>query len=215
MKKILFLLIFFSLNVFAQVVSTGTPQAMRATTGIGLHKNKIWWVNWDINNDKLAWDNLINSGGTTTNFVSPAGYTYTITISNVKVYNRTGTEVTSGTNQVLNSSRTTSWSGNNMPTAYAGFPTADIVALNQKNETTGAGDGNRVTFRLTVTAVDPFGISGNATGIVIGGSESLNGTGEWYTLSTPQGRIRLIDKNEKITKGMLISLYSISSKGRQ
>ena len=42
-----------------------------------------------------------------------------------------------------------------MPTAYAGFPTADLIALNQKNETNGSGDGNRVTFRLTVTAVDP------------------------------------------------------------
>ena len=187
-------LILLSVLGYSQTVSTGTPQAMRATSGIGLHKNKIWWVNWDINNDKLAWDNLINSGGTTTNFVSPAGYTYTITISNVKVYNRTGTEVTSGTNQVLNSSRTTSWSGNNMPTAYAGFPTADLIALNQKNETNGAGDGNRVTFRLTVTAVDPYGVSGNATGIVIGGSESLAGTNEWYTLTTPTGRIRLIDK---------------------
>lgn len=194
MKKILFLLIFFSLNVFAQVVSSGNPQAMKATTGVGLHKNRIWWVNWDINNDKLPWDNLINSGGTTTTFVSPAGYTYNITISNVKVFNRTETEVTSGINQVLNSSKTTSWFGNNMPTAYAGFPTEDLIALNQKNETNAAGDGNRVTFRLTVTAVDPYGVSGNATGIVIGGSESLAGTNEWYTLTTPTGRIRLIDK---------------------
>lgn len=194
MKKILFLLILFSLNVFAQVVSSGNPQAMKATTGVGLHKNRIWWVNWDINNDKLPWDNLINSGGTTTTFVSPAGYTYNITISNVKVFNRTETEVTSGINQVLNSSKTTSWFGNNMPTAYAGFPTEDLIALNQKNETNAAGDGNRVTFRLTVTAVDPYGVSGNATGIVIGGSESLAGTNEWYTLTTPTGRIRLIDK---------------------
>ena len=187
-------LILLSVLGYSQTVSTGTPQAMRATSGIGLHKNRIWWVNWDINNDKNPWDNLIDANGTRTTFVSPAGYTYTITISNVKVYNSAGTEITTGTSKVLNSAKTTSWSGNNMPTAYAGFPTADIVALNQKNETTGAGDGNRVTFRLTVTAVDPFGISGNATGIVIGGSESLNGTGEWYTLSTPQGRIRLIDK---------------------
>ena len=195
MKKIsLLLLLHLVVITFSQTISTGTPQAMRATTGVGLHKNRIWWVNWDINNDKLAWDNLINTNGTKTTFVSPAGYTYTITISNVKVYNSSGTEVTSGTNRVLASAKTTSWSGNNMPTAYAGFPTADLIALNQKNETNNYGNGNRVTFRLTVTAVDPYGISGNATGIVIAGSESLNGTGEWYTLTTPSGRIRLIDK---------------------
>lgn len=167
---------------------------MRATTGVGLHKNRIWWVNWDINNDKNPWDNLIDANGTKTTFVSPAGYTYTITISNVKVYDRFGVEITSGTSKILNSAKTTSWGGNNMPTAYAGFPTDDIIALNQKNEVSGLGDGNRVTFRLTVTAVDPYGISGNATGIVIAGSESLANTNEWYTLSTPQGKIRLIDK---------------------
>lgn len=194
MRKILFFTLFFTSFIYSQIISTGVPQAMKATTGVGLHKNKIWWINWDVNNDKLSWDNLINSGGVNTTFVSPAGFTYSISITNVRVYNSAGTEITSGTNRVLNSSKTTSWSGNNMPTAYAGFPTDDIIAINQKNETNGAGDGNRVTFRLTVTAVDPFGVSGNATGLVIGGSESLAGTNEWYTISTPTGRIRLIDK---------------------
>lgn len=195
MRKILLFIFFFtSFFLYSQVVSTGTPQAMKATTGTGLHKNKIWWINWDINNDKLPWDNLINASGVTTTFVSPAGFTYNISITNVRVFNNTGTEITTGINRVLNSSKTTSWSGNNMPTAYAGFPTEDIIALNQINETNNAGSGNRVTFRLTVTAVDPFGVSGNATGIVIGGAESLDGINEWYTLSTPTGRIRLIDK---------------------
>ena len=127
-KFFLLSLILLSVLGYSQTVSTGTPQAMRATSGIGLHKNRIWWVNWDINNDKNPWDNLIDANGTRTTFVSPAGYTYTITISNVKVYNSSGTEITTGTNKILNSSKTTSWSGNNMPTAYAGFPTADIVA---------------------------------------------------------------------------------------
>ena len=131
-----------STSVYSQVVSTGVPPAMKATTGIGLHKNRIWWVNWDINNNKLSGDNLVN--GATTTFTSPAGFVYNITISNVKVYNSAGTQITSGTNYIFNSTRTTSWSGNNMPTAYSGWATSDIIALNQRSESSVAGDGNRV-----------------------------------------------------------------------
>lgn len=194
-KLLLVLFLIASVDSIAQITSTASPQALKATTGAGLHKNKIWWINWDVNNNKNPWDNLINTNGTIANFTSPAGFNYKITISNVRVYNSSETEITSGTSRVLYSSRTNSWSGNNMPTAYDGFSGSNnIIALNQKNETNGNGDGNRVTFRLSVTATDPTGVVGNATGIVIGGSESLNGTGEWYTLSTPQGVIRLIDK---------------------
>lgn len=190
-KAVLSAVLFVSTSAYSQVVSTGVPQAMKATTGIGLHKNRIWWVNWDINNNKLPGDNLVN--GATTTFTSPAGFVYNITISNVKVYNSAGTQITSGTNYIFNSTRTTSWSGNNMPTAYSGWATSDIIALNQKSELSSAGDGNRVTFTLSVTAKDPYGVSGNATGIVIGGSESLANSSEWYQLSST-GRVRVIDK---------------------
>lgn len=197
MKKIFFLyLLFFLIRIDAQVISTGTPQAMKATTGIGLHKNRVWWVNWDLNNNKLPGDNLVNGAQAT--FNSPAGVTYVVTISNVRVYNSSGTEITSGSNRVLSSALTTSFSGNNMPTAYAGFPSASTIALIQS--TSSGGNGNRVTFRLTVVATDPYGNSGNATGIVIGGSESLGAsTVEWYTLNMPSGRVRLIDKYIKST----------------
>ena len=44
MKKIsLLLLLHLVVITFSQTISTGTPQAMRATTGVGLHKNRIWW----------------------------------------------------------------------------------------------------------------------------------------------------------------------------
>lgn len=148
--------------------------------------------------------------GATTTFVSPAGFTYKATISDVKVYTGAtaaspiGTQITSGTNFVLNANVPNSWSGNNFPTAYSGFrnfttnpPTAvadSNAVITTDNLYGGVGGGNRVTYRLTVEATDPLGVKGNATGIVLAGSESLNGTGEWYSLSAPQGRIRYIDK---------------------
>ena len=208
-KKNYLLLAILAAGMFsAQTTSTGTPAALKSTSGIGLHKNRIWWINWDLNNNKAAGDNLVN--GATTTFTSPAGFIYKLTISNVKVFSGAtaaspiGTEITSGTNRVLYTNTPTSWSGNNFPTAYSGFkdyslPTPTNVADNNAIITTdnlwsSVGGGNRVTYRLTVEATDPLGAKGNATGIVLAGSESLNGTGEWYSITAPQGRIRYIDK---------------------
>lgn len=50
---------------YAQVTSTGQPAALKSTSGTGLHHKRIWWINWDLNNDKAAGDNLVN-GATTT-----------------------------------------------------------------------------------------------------------------------------------------------------
>ena len=197
-KKIFYILFPLSVIGYSQLISTGTPQAVKATAGIGLHKSRVFWVNWDINNDKTTGDNLISADGkeTKTTFTSPAGFVYNITLSDIKVYSEAGALLVSGnSNRVFNSSTSTSWNGNNMPTAYSGF-SSDFIGLNQSRQVGGTlyGNGNRVTFRLTVTATDPYGVSGNASGLVIGGSESLGGPREWYTITTPQGRIRLLDK---------------------
>lgn len=189
----IFLFCFFSIfSIFqGQVVSTASPSAMKATTGVGLHKSRVYWINWDTNNDGNPSDNLLT--GAVSTFTSPAGFVYTITISNVKVYNSSGTELTSGVDYIFNSAKTTSYFMNNFPSGYAGFPGGkDVIGLSNVNAA--KGDGNRVTFTLTVVAKDPYGNSGNATGIVIGGSESLAGNYEWYTLKMNTGRVRLIDK---------------------
>lgn len=197
LKKTFFLIgfILFSKNYEAQTISSASPQALKATTGVGLHKNKIWWINWDLNNNLLAGDDLRN--GVVSTFTSPAGYTYTITLSNIKIYNSSNTEITSGTNRVFNSATSTSYSYNNFPNGYGGFSLVGAVQKNVislSNLSTTGGDGNRVTFRVTVQAKDPTGVIGNATGIVIGGTESLGSQSEWYTLTTPSGKVRLIDK---------------------
>ena len=213
-KNYLLLAIVASGFFYAQVTSTGQPAALKSTSGTGLHHKRIWWINWDLNNNKAAGDNLVN--GATTTFVSPAGFTYKATISDVKVYTGAtaaspiGTQITSGANFVLNANVPNSWSGNNFPTAYSGFrnfTTNPSTAVGDSNAviTTdnlygSVGGGNRVTYRLTVEATDPLGVKGNATGIVLAGSESLNGTGEWYSLSAPQGRIRYIDKYIRSSK---------------
>lgn len=191
------LIILFYGKLVSQTVSTGIPAAMKATSGVGLHKNRIWWINWDLNNNKLADDNLVN--GATATFTSPAGFVYTLKISNVKVYSGS-TQLTSGSNYVLGANSTTSWTGNNIPYAYSGFVnptngsaiTPAVICTNNMLGT--AGGGNRVTYTLTVTAKDPNGNIGNATGIVIGGAESLNGTNEYYSITTTQGQIRVMDK---------------------
>lgn len=181
----------------SQTVSLAQPQALKATTGEGLHKNKIWWINWDINNNLQSGDNLTN--GVVSTFVSPAGFIYTITLSNIKIFTSSGVEVISGTNKVFNSAKSDSYFLNNFPFGYGGFPLAGTPSAQQNvislsNLGSFGGGGNRVTFRVTVQARDPTGIVGNSSGIVIGGTESLGSQSEWYTLTTPSGKVRLIDK---------------------
>lgn len=67
-----FLLAGFQITV--QVVSTASPSAMKATTGTGLHKSRVYWINWDINNDKNPYDDL--TSGVSATFTSPAGFVY-------------------------------------------------------------------------------------------------------------------------------------------
>ena len=102
-----------------------TPVASKALVQgkSGLHNNRIYWLNWDMNDDGLPGDDL-NTGRTGTDvpiirtFTTPAGFTYTIKLSNVKVYNRYGTDITTTTNGVLRSVKSNDWSGNNFPSAY-------------------------------------------------------------------------------------------------
>ncbi len=181
-KKLLFSLLLvmglmFSNFSFAQ-------NAAKATTGTGLYKNKIFWINWDLNGNNSDGDIITN--GTTRSFTSPAGVIYTATISNV-------VETIKGN---FSSAFLDGYSFNNIIYGYNGFATTGekIIALN--NQHNGTGTGNKVSFRVSVTAQLPTGGIINPAGIAIAGSESLAYNGEYYQLSVPSTSLplRYLDK---------------------
>ncbi len=183
------LLLFFSLSpVFLQAQT-----ASKATTGTGLYKDKIFWINWDLNNDGIKEDVLTN--GTTRTFTTPAGVIYTVTLSNIV---QTGGNAV-GTN-TFTSYPTDGWGGNNMPSGYYGFSSAstNMIGLSQKAESNGKGDGSIVSFRMTVSAQLP--LPGNPivtpAAIVLAGTESLGSESEYYELLVPSTakQLRYIDK---------------------
>ncbi|MFK7060247.1 GEVED domain-containing protein, partial [Flavobacterium oreochromis] len=171
---LLFLSCFFNSIAFAQV-----PDADKATTGSGLYKDRIFWLNWDLNKDGVAGDLIVN--GVTKTFTSPAGVIYQATISNV-----TGTP---------KSSKSYDYSGNNFPDGYGNIGgntgAGNIVGINN------GCNACTSTFRITITANYPNGISGNVAAFVIGGTETLASTNEYYQLTVPSGTVRYMDKYVK------------------
>lgn len=157
-----------------------------------------------MNDDGLPGDDL-NTGRTGTDvpiirtFTTPAGFTYTIKLSNVKVYNRYGTDITTTTNGVLRSVKSNDWSGNNFPSAYDfDNERKKIIGLTQRIDRN--QDRNRATLTLEITSTFPSGETGIPKGIVIAGTESLMTPSdltqqEWYSLTVGgEGSIRMIDK---------------------
>lgn len=195
MKKIIYamaLSLFAITNSIAQ--TTHNFKAAKLTEGSGLHNDKIWWINWDINNNGMADDNLV--AGLTGTYTAPSGYKYNITLNNIKIYNASGTQVTSGNDYKLNSANTRNYGGNNFPHAYRLGNSTTVDNANQEvfalSNTT---DKFRVTFTLTVKAIEPGStVETNPKGIVIAGSETLSSTSEYYSLKANNGKIKIIDR---------------------
>ncbi|MEB3801806.1 gliding motility-associated C-terminal domain-containing protein [Flavobacterium columnare] len=173
--QIIFLYLFLS-YLFADVASAQVADADKATTGSGLYKDRIFWLNWDLNKDGAGGD-LITNGSSRT-FTSPAGVLYQATISNV-----TGTP---------KSSNSYDYSGNNFPSGYGNIGgntgAGNIVGINN------GCNACTSTFRITITANYPNGISGNVAAFVIGGTETLASTSEFYQITVPSGTVRYLDK---------------------
>lgn len=150
-----------------------TFKAMKATNGTGLHKGKIYWISWDLDNKNTAGDKLGSS--VSGKYTSPAGYTYEI-----KLTRKSG---------ALVSASTTDYGQNSFPVGYTAFtPSSTILGIKQDPA------GSTASFALEVKSKDPLGNVGIPKGLVIAGSESLSGTSEYYTLKTSTGLVRLIDK---------------------
>lgn len=180
--------------------------ASKATTGTGLYKGKIFWINWDLNNNSLPGDLITN--GTVRTFTSPSGIVYRATISNIVQ------TVTPGTFSGANND---SYAGNNMPFGYGDFSSNSTKVIGLSNMQGGAGSGNKVNFRITVTATLPSGTVINAAGLAIAGSESMSGPAEYYQLSVPVASpvLRYLDKyiRNNIWTNMLTRLI-VSNSGR-
>ncbi|AND64287.1 hypothetical protein AX766_07615 [Flavobacterium covae] len=172
---IIFTYLFLS-SFFPNLTSAQVPDAGKATTGSGLYKDRIFWLNWDLNKDGAGGD-LITNGSSRT-FTSPAGVLYQATISNV-----TGTP---------KSSNSYDYSGNNFPSGYGNIGgntgAGNIVGINN------GCNACTSTFRITITANYPNGISGNVAAFVIGGTETLASTSEFYQITVPSGTVRYLDK---------------------
>lgn len=156
MKSVLAFLVFFILIIPVNL----SAQAVRATAGSGLYKDRIYWINWDLNNNGLPGDAIAN--GTTRVWTSSAGVKYTVRISNV---------VGSPKSENFNS-----YGFSGFRFAYNGFSNR-VISLNN------GGDSNASSFRVTVSVLHPNGITTAPNGIVIAGTESLNSS-EFYQLTT-------------------------------
>ena len=156
---LMLLLMAFSVNLYAQI-----PNAEQATTGSGLYKSKIFWLNWDLNKDGSVGDNITN--GTTRTWTAPSGVTYTATVSNVSGNPRSANFDDYGTT--------------NFRFAYNGFLSGSkTISLDNGN------DAATSSFRITVSATYPDGTVVTNNSFVIGGTESLAGNFENYQLSVP------------------------------
>ena len=170
----LFLKFTLVLCMFFACSATFAQTAGKATTGTGLYRNDIFWLNWDLNANAAGGDAIVN--GTTRTFVSPAGVSYTATISAV-----TGS---------LQSASSYDFGGNNLNFGYGNIGgntgAGNIIGLATFNGT--------ATFRVTIVATYPGGTTGNVAAFVIGGSESMANNTEGYQLTAPSGTVRYLDK---------------------
>lgn len=153
-------------------------QAGKATVGSGLYKDKIYWLNWDLNGLGDQLDPIVN--GTSRSFTAPSGVVYTATISNV-----VGAPASRSSYNYL--------AGSNFYWGYGEIGgntgAGNIIGINNGDNAATA------SFRVTVVANYPNGTVANAAAFVVAGTESLDTTGsEYYQITAPSGLVRYMDK---------------------
>ena len=140
---------------FAYTGAQAQATAGKATTGSGLYKDKILWLNWDLNNNGLEGDPIPNNQVRT--YLAPSGVTYTVTISNLV--------------NTITSQWTYDYTQNNFPSGYGNIGgntgAGNVIGI-------GPGAAGTSSFKITVVANYPGGSTGNAAAFVIAGTESLN-----------------------------------------
>ncbi|WP_281297601.1 Ig-like domain-containing protein [Flavobacterium limnophilum] len=154
-------------------------QAGKATTGTGLYKDKIFWLNWDLNGLGDESDPIVN--GTSRSFTAPSGVVYTATISNV-----------AGTPKSRSSYSYTA--GSNFYWGYGEIGgntgAGNIIGIDNGD------NGATASFTVTVVATYPNGTVTTAAAFVVAGTESLDPfiPGEYYQITAPSGIVRYMDK---------------------
>ena len=188
-------------NVFGQVIiPTQTLKAKKATSGTGLFKESIWWIDWDTRTTEA--EALPNHAKNFSRiFTSPTGYRYIIKIENVEIRARATTTFipTTDANYILTPKRTNSYSLNNFPKGYnLNEAVGDEGNTTANSKLTGKyalapNNGHYARFKLTVVGLDANNQEVTPKGIVIAGSESISSQNEFYRLTT-KGVVRIIDK---------------------
>lgn len=174
------LLVAFNSHVIAQ--TTHNLNAVKSTSGKGLHNSRIFWISWDLNKDNKPLDVLTASSAAPLKgiYTSPAGYKYEITL-------------TTNSGDIVSAS-TTDYYKNSFPVGYTGFtPSNNILGIKQNP------DASTAKFTLEVKMSEPgSSIQKTPKGLVIAGSESLNGTGEYYSMqidgNITGNKVKVIDK---------------------
>ncbi|WP_428229033.1 DUF7507 domain-containing protein [Flavobacterium sp.] len=167
---------YFLFLLFLLIATLDTQaQAGKATTGTGLYKDNIFWLNWDLDNNGSSGDAITD--GTIRSFTSPSGVIYTATVSNL-----VGSPM---------SNSSYSYFGNNFPYGYGNIGgnngAGNIIGINNGT------NGQTASFRITIVANYPNGTAGNIEAFVIAGTETLS-TNEYYQITTPSGVVRYMDK---------------------
>ena len=143
--------------------------AQYATSGTGLYKNLIFWLNWDLNNNGLGGDVITNN--TTRTFNIGNGVILSGTISNY-----------SGSPQIQ-SYATGNWSGDKLDDLYGGVNPIGI-----------SNTGSVVTYTITFNATRN-GVPFTLPGLIVAEAEDLYGTAQYDEFTTSGNDWRLIDKN--------------------
>ena len=190
MKNFIGLLILILLNInalFNAQIKEHIFIAGKATEGVGLHKEKIWWINWENLKNKNLKDGVEGT------FTSPSGYIYHITLDKASH------------GEYLYAASTNDYTENNFKNAYNTFKNGDetitdLLGLTNQNKESKTdndhGSGTTVKFKLTIQVEDPLTkVKTNPKGFVISGTESLSGTSEHYSLTAPDtSSMKVIDK---------------------
>ncbi len=159
----------FILVTILLAIGSSSSTAQYATSGTGLYKNLIFWLNWDLNGNGLG-DDII-SNNTTRTFNIGNGIVLTGTISNY-----------SGSPQIR-SYVTGTWMGDKLDDLYGGVNPIGISNL-----------GSVVTYTITFNATKN-GVAFTLPGLIVAEAEDLLGTDQFDQFTTSGNDWRLVDKN--------------------